>query len=314
MAVGIFDVDMEWDAALRVLDTNDTPFRFVCVPHAVRLGGGMQKSELMVERALELTKRDRAKFRYPRKIKLFTDGAFFSQLAMLKNPGYIDDHVGEWLIPPEHYENIARAFWLAGFEIHVHCTGDLGAELAIDTLEKLQWERPRFNHGYTIEHFGLSTPEQIHRLKALGARVSANTYYLHELSAAYSEFGMGVERAHQMARLGSCEREGIPWTVHSDFPMAPAMPLHNAWVAASRINCNGISVGEAERVTLEGALNAITISAARIIGLDDETGSLRAGKFADFVVLNDDPFDVGIDGLRDLKVLATCFEGQVFEC
>ena len=71
-------------------------------------------------------------------------------------------------------------------------------------------------------------------------------------------------------------------------------------------------VAPEERLTVEEALRAVTIDAAYMLGLDHEVGSLRAGKKADFVVLDDDPFAVGADGLRDLDVLATVFEGKVF--
>ena len=312
MAVGLFDFNLEWEAVENIIDQPDSPFRVLGVPHArvmSHINGGHKQG---VEFAQTLPERNTNKFRFSNKIKLFTDGAFFSQLAMLKEPGYVDGHIGEWLTVPEEYEVIARLYWQAGFEIHVHCTGDLGLELAIDTLEKLQSEQPRFNHNYTIEHFGFSTPEQIHRIKRLGANVSANVYYLHELSDSYGHHGVGFERASEMARIGQCEREDVLLSLHSDFPMAPALPLNSAWVAFTRENCEGNIVCPNERVSLDKALRAITIDAARILGLDDETGSIRAGKKADFVVLDQSPYDVGGAGLKDLEIMATVFEGEVF--
>lgn len=312
MAVGLFDFDLEWESATAVLDTDDTPFRTVLVPSAMQAMAAQGGHDQALEFMTTLPARNTHRLTFGRRVKLFTDGAFFSQLAQLQAPGYIDGHHGEWLIPPEHFADVARRYWNAGFKIHVHCTGDLGLELALDTLETLQWERPRFNHGYTIEHFGFSTPEQVGRMAGLGASVSANVYYVHELSHIYAQRGIGVERASQMARLGACFRAGIRTAVHSDFTMAPARPLNSAWVAATRQNCEGNVMGENEILTVEEALATITINAAYMIGLENEAGSLRAGKRADFAVLDQDPFTVGAAGLKDIGIQATVFEGTVY--
>ena len=313
MAVGLFDdLIKEWETGRAIMGSSDAPFRVLGVAHINRIRAEQGDHIKGVAFAKTLPELNTANYRFTNKIKMFTDGAFFSQLAMLQAPGYIDDHLGEWLMVPEDFEAAARVYWNEGFEIHVHCTGDLGLELALDTLEKLQWERPRFNHGFTIEHFGFSTPEQVQRIKTLGANVSANVYYLHELSAAYSNVGIGIERAHQMARVGACEQADILTAFHSDFPMAPAMPLHSAWVAITRENCDGDVVAPELCMSLDRALRAITIDAAAILGLQNETGSIRAGKKADFAVLDKDPYEVGAAGLRDITILATVFEGRVF--
>ena len=74
--------------------------------------------------------------------------------------------------------------------------------------QKMQATRPRLQHGFTLEHFGYATPEQVTRAAELGARVSANVYYLHELSALYARESVGYERASSMARLASTVRAG----------------------------------------------------------------------------------------------------------
>ena len=176
----------------------------------------------------------------------------------------------------------------------------------------MQDEKPRFNHGFTFEHFGFSTPEQIRKIKVLGAQVSANVYYLHELSDSYSQTGIGYERASQMARLGSCFDADINTTVHSDFTMAPAEPLNSMWVAVNRVNHVGEAMGVTESLSQQQALQAITINAAHVIGMADITGSIRAGKRADFTVLNEDPLTCDPMDLRDIQIYATVFEGKVY--
>jgi predicted amidohydrolase YtcJ len=312
LATGLFDFENEANTLAQILEGDDIPFRTRLVAHGLRMTAGGKTPQQGVEMADSLPSRNTHRLQFGKHIKLFSDGAFFSQLAQVQAPGYIDGHHGEWLMPPEILENNIRAYWHAGYQIHVHVCGDLALELTLDCLAKMQFEKPRFNHGFTIEHFGFSTPEQIKRMAALGAQVSANAYYLHELSDIYAKHGIGYERASQMSRLGSCFSHNINTTLHSDFTMAPAEPLNSAWVAVNRLNHAGEIMCANERLTQEQALAAITINAAHVLGFANETGSIRAGKYADFTVLDDDPLTCDPMALRDINIHATVFEGKPF--
>lgn len=301
-----FEATRELDHYRAILDTDDTPFRTRLLGR-VLVNAGEPAAE--VDRIQGLTDLSTNRLRFSDRIKLFADGGYYAELMQVMEPGFIDGHHGEWMTPPEKLEAFAREAWNRGLKIHVHCTGDLGVELALDTLEKLQSERPRFRHGFTIEHFGLSTPEQVQRIAELGARVSVNAYYLHELGNAYWKHSLGFERASQMSRLGSVVRAGARVALHTDYTMAPAEPLNSAWVAVNRLNAEGEVMAPAECLTVEQAMRAITIDAAYMIGLEEEVGSIRAGKKADFTVLAEDPFEVDPVALKDIPVLATVFEG-----
>ncbi len=310
MAVGLFDFDREIEAARSIFDQPQTPFRIEQVAHGAVVSH--QKEFAAVDEQLDqLIQNSGHRINFRKRIKLFADGAFFSQLAQLMPPGYLDGHQGEWLMAPDVLKQHIRNFWGAGYQIHVHVTGDLGVEMALDCLEAVQREQPRFRHGFTLEHFGYATPEQIVRARELGASVSANIYYLHELSARYAEMSVGYERAASMGRLKSCFDAGITTALHSDFTMAPAQPLLNMWVAVNRINAQGEQMCSQECLTAHQALSAVTLSAAKILGIDAFTGSLRAGKRADMTVLSDNPLSVTPMEIKDIKVLGTVFEGMV---
>jgi predicted amidohydrolase YtcJ len=308
MGMGIFNLDLEWETIKQVLDTDDTPFR-VCIMGKVIVSNTDVEAE--VEKIAGLPSLNTHRLLFGDRIKLFADGGYYAELMQVLPPGFIDGHEGEWMTSPEQLEALARAAWHRGMKIHIHCTGDLGVELALDILEKLQWERPRFDHRFTIEHFGLSTPEQCQRIAALGAQVSANAYYVHELADAYWHHSIGHERSSQMSRLGTLADLGVRTALHSDYTMAPAEPLNSVWVAVNRLSTTGEVMAEDECLTIDQAMRAVTIDAAYVLGLENEVGSIRAGKRADFTIVGQDPYETPSVELKDIPVLATVFEGDV---
>lgn len=312
LAYPLMDDGLEWQLLQNALERDDVPFRMKIINRGALRGAAGGDVDKDLERISKIEEREGKRLVMGNGVKLFADGGFFAELMQMRPPGFIDGHHGEWLMAPEALEAHARAFWHAGKQIHVHCTGDLGLDLALDILDRLQAEKPRFNHRFTIEHFGVSSPEQVRRISDLGAIVSANVYYLHELGEAYWLHSIGFERASQMARLGTLKEQGVTFALHSDFTMAPALPLNSAWVAVNRIAESGSVLCPEERVTCDDAMRAITIDAAYVLGMEDQIGSIQAGKFADFTVLEQDPYDVAPESIRDIPIWGTVFEGEPF--
>lgn len=245
--------------------------------------------------------------------KLMIDGAIFSGLSQMGSPGYLDGHTGVWMVDVPTLEAFAKTFWDAGFQIHAHSNGDAATARFIDLLDYLLRESPRADHRMTLEHFAYSTEDQNRKLAALGAAVSANPYYHYILSEMYSGDWLGPDRGPQMVRLGSLESKGVPVGLHSDSPMAPLSPLTLMWTAVARENISGDKTGQGEVMSRYGALKAITIDAAWILGLEDSIGSIRAGKAADFTVLAADPLTVPLEQLRSIEVIGTVFAGTAYQ-
>jgi predicted amidohydrolase YtcJ len=115
----------------------------------------------------------------PRQVKLFVDGAIFSQ-AMQVTGGYADGHEGEWMMDPDFFARSFRVYWDLGYQIHVHVNGDAVLDMVLDHLELNMRRRPRNDHRTVIVHFALSRPAQVTRIGRLGALEAVT------LDAAYS--------------------------------------------------------------------------------------------------------------------------------
>jgi hypothetical protein len=246
----------------------------------------------------------------PGQIKFLTDGAIYSQLMMMKD-GYTDGHEGAWIMDPDVFGYAFQTFWDAGYHIHVHNNGDAGMDVLLDNLERAQRRTPRFDHRMTIVHFGFAETEQVRRAARLGAIVSANPYYVTALAGRYDDVGIGPERAARMVPLKDAADAGMHISFHSDMPMAPAKPMQLVWSAVNRFTAEGDVAGPEQRVDLDTALRAITIDAAHSIRLENEVGSITPGKYANFTILEANPYEVAPEDLADVGVWGTVLEGRV---
>lgn len=323
MLFGAISPEYELTALHQALPASGSPLRVVNVfdlrsfanrAHQVEVGPPNQPIDFEAGiNAIEsrLAQGQQGNIWFARAVKLFADGAMFSQLMKMRWPGYLDGHEGEWLMTPD----ILKAGIVCAFEkdwtVHVHVNGDAGMDAVLDALREALRQHPRFDHRFHVHHVGYHAASQTNQLASLGAHASVNPYYLHALGDDYSRIGLGPERATQLTRCASMARAGMRVSLHSDFMMAPAEPLALAWCAASRMSRTGKVMAPTERLTLNQALRGITIDAAWALRLEDEVGSISCGKRADFVVLDAAPEEQGVDGLLGIRVMATVFEGII---
>jgi predicted amidohydrolase YtcJ len=242
--------------------------------------------------------------------KLFADDAYLSNSMRMENPGYIDGSTGVWVTPPDKMVATWLPWWKSGLQLHAHSNGDVANTATLNALAELMRVYPRVDHRFTLEHFGISSPDQIFKVKALGAFVGLNPYFLYN-RAAFSAPYIG-ERARINPRLKSMVDAGVLTALHSDSPVGPPKPLEMAWIAINRISRAGQVDGPAERVSVDQAMRMVTINAAVMLGVDDKVGSIVTGKFADFAVLDQDPYAVPKVQIKDIKVWGTVSGGRVF--
>ncbi len=196
-----------------------------------------------------------------------------------------------------------------GLPVQIHCNGDYTIDIALDAIEAAYSGSTEYGVN-RIEHATMARPDQILRMKALNVQPSFLMNHVRFYGAAYREQIFGPERAAFMDPAGACVKAGLPFTLHTDGPCSPPGPLALISTAVTRrcIIDNSV-VGPDQAVSLDDAIRAVTVDAARQIGQADRLGSLEKGKEADFTILESDPYKTSPDAIADIKVSETWVAG-----
>ena len=247
----------------------------------------------------------------PKQGRLFADGAIYLQLMQGRQP-YLDGYKGHWMMDESVLDPAFCIYWDAGYQLHIHVNADAGLDRVLGTLEANLRRNPRQDHRTVLAHFAVSAPDQVARIRQLGAIVSGVPYCVSALADQYAKVGLGPERADEMVRLGDLNRAGMRWSLHSDLPMAPADPLFLICGAVKRVTASGRVAGPDQRGTVEEALRGATVEAACSLKLEDEIGTISPGKRANFNILAENPLAADPAKLRDISVWGRMMEGRIF--
>jgi predicted amidohydrolase YtcJ len=197
-------------------------------------------------------------------------------------------------------------------QVHIHTNGDEATELTLDRMEAALKRTPVRDHRFTLQHCQLADAAQFRRMRNLGMCVNLFANHHFYWGDEHYRLTVGPERAERMNACRTALDTGVPMAIHSDAPVTPLGPFFTAWCAVNRRTASGRVQGEAERITVEEALYAVTIGAAYTLKMDGEVGSIEVGKKADFAVLEDDPTEIGAENLKDVRVWGTVQGGRIF--
>lgn len=308
LAYGIVSLPLEEILLDKYFNDQATPMRCVVVTDVATLMANKGDQAIAFAKSLPSRNSDKLIFNG---VKFFADDSFLSLGMVIENPGYTDGRKGIFITQPDKMVEIWRPWWEAGFQIHVHSNGNGANQATINALDELMRLKPRADHRFTLQHYGISSPEMARRLARLGGVVSVNPYYLYHRSEFNAPY-VGSDRADTAARLKTLVDAGVPTALHTDTPVAPPAPLEEVWIAVNRPGLSGKMRGAEERISVDKALRMVTIDAAFSLGVEDKVGSIASGKFADFAVLEQNPYTVPKEKIRDIKVWGTVVGGRIF--
>lgn len=220
--------------------------------------------------------------------KFLIDGQFPTWFTHEPHPGI------SWDMPtwdPKIFKHAIKKLHDTGLQISIHCGGDAAVDLALDAIEEAMNANPRPDPRHRIEHAVLTKPETTQRFVDLGVHISCQPQFLR--FAAYVGEYLGEERAARLKVTREWLDAGVNVSISSDAGSTPwYRPQVTIMGAVTRLGPNDEPYHPEQAMSIEEALYAHTIAAARCGKEDHVKGSLTPGKFADLVVWNEDYYSV----------------------
>ncbi len=260
-----------------------------------------------------------------RSFKFYGDGALGSRGACLLQP-YSDlpDHSGFFLESKKHYEEKFKLLASKGFQINTHCIGDSANRFFMQLYGQILSQLPRTDttlsetdflskFRWRIEHAQVVNPADLILFERW--KIIPSVQPTHATSDMYwAGARLGEARlAHAYTYKSLLARAGV-LPLGTDFPVERIEPMNTFYAAVARQDLKGFpekgfQMGEA--LSRLQTLRGMTIDGAYAAFEENEKGSLEPGKFADFVILDNDPMTCEISKIPSIKVLATYSNGEL---
>ncbi len=247
-------------------------------------------------------------------VKITIDGALGSRGAALLED-YSDEPGNKGLITADldMTRRVAVKALRSGFQLNVHAIGDRANRIALDIFEDALAEVPVADHRFRVEHAQILNYQDIPRFAELG--VIPSMQGSHQTSDMYwVPARIGWSRAQGTYAWRSLLNTGVVIPNGSDLPVEQTNPLISFKAFVTRQDANGFPQGgwlPAERATRQEALLSMTLWPAYAAFMEDVSGSLTAGKYADFVVLDQDIMTMDANRILDTNVEMTVLGGEI---
>ena len=248
-----------------------------------------------------------------RSVKIYADGALGSRGAALLED-YSDDHGNHGLMvtSEEKIRDLYELIIPHGFQINTHAIGDRANRVVLDNLAEVYNELGGRNLRNRIEHAQIVHPDDLKRFNQLNLVASMQpTHATSDKNMAEDRLGAArMEGAYAWQTLLD---QGTVIAAGSDFPVELANPFYGLHAAVTRQDRHDMPAGgwyAEEKMSLQQALRSFTIDAAYSAWQEKSLGSLEPGKWADFIVVEQDPFAVDASDIWRTQVEQTYVAGE----
>jgi predicted amidohydrolase YtcJ len=258
-------------------------------------------------------------------VKIMQDGVCENFTAAVLDP-YLDasgrptDNRGKSFVEPELLKEVVTRLDALGFQVHFHAIAERAVREALDAVQAARESNGPNDNRHHIAHIQVIHPDDIPRFRELGVTANAQPLWaahesqMDDLTIPF----LGEPRWRWQYPFGSLVRAGATLAMGSDWGVSTPNPLEEMHVAVNRVMPDSyprivqnrdVFLPE-ERIDLPTALAGFTIGSAYVNHLDEVTGSIEVGKFADLAILDRNIFAAPTNRIADAKVDATYVQGE----
>ena len=249
-------------------------------------------------------------------VKYISDGSTQGLTAALNEPymyppGTKDRGALDW--DDAKLFSVSKPLFDKGWQLSIHANGDRAIDQTLGIYSQLlQGNADPAARRLRIEHFTVTSEGQIDRAAQLGVAPSMTIGHVGFWGEVFHNHVLGHRRAERIDPTRSLTKRGVRFSLHSDSPVSPIGPLRYISTASSRLwqKPPRKVLGAEQRLSVDQAIKAVTLDAAYAMFIDDRAGSLEPGKWADLVVLEQNPRTTPADKIGDIKVAETWLAGK----
>jgi len=246
-------------------------------------------------------------------LKLFMDGTVEGGTGFVE-PIYPDGHQGIANWEEEEFTDLTRKANEKGLTMHVHAMGNKAVNRAVNAFVNGGEDEMR----NTLVHVFGVLPTDYQRMADHNICVTAGLlwhHYTNEVQEAFWGGSVPVGMEDKAYPMKSYFDHGVIVSSHSDFPATCGSPddpfgIMEIAVTGTLWSENAKPWWTEELITREQALTALTINVARQMFLENERGSIKEGKYADFLLVTKDVLSCPVTEIHEAKPAATYFEGK----
>lgn len=247
-------------------------------------------------------------------IKIYVDGDLGDQTAALLAPYTGSKSSGAPLWQPQMLKEWVAALDAAGLQLHFHAVGDRAVRMALDAVEHAQARNDPRDARHQITHLHLVSAADLPRFKQLGVIANIQPSFATDIpwnTERVLEL-VGPQRHATMFRFRDLLAAGAELAGSTDTPVVSPDPLVTVETAVTRREPDlpGKPFLPDQRLSRAEAMKLATIGGARANLLDEESGSITVGKWADFVMLGSNLLEVPPRDIHKVRVLWTMIEGR----